>query len=305
MKRYEKLCSCLMIVALCVAGLALGGCKKAREKKHKMSVATGAVVNSMMVTNPMGALFGNNTEPQNKASGVQSLAAVAGCPTLTFTNTIFSLFPTAQLSQDITITYAPDCLVNGIAMSGTVAGHWELKKSGLFDLYIESQLAVDNMTMEGLTTNGNIHQLLYADFGKALSQIDGDMTTTHADGRIRSIAFDNLTAEVDVADFLEDLLGGSSTLEVPSLVINGSATYIDEDNSTYAMDFDNVTQLFTCDMPTSGTVHIVNTDEGFDAVIDYADTDGGCDSIVTITLAGEEPQDVDVREYVNKHQYRF
>jgi hypothetical protein len=293
-----------MIVVLCVAGLALGGCKKAREKKHKISVATGAVVNSMMVTNPMGALFGNNTEPQSKASGVQSMAAVAGCPTLNFTHTTFSLIP-ANLSQDITITYAPDCLVNGIAMSGTVAGHWELKKAGLFDLYLESQLAVDNMTMEGLTTNGTIHQLLYVDFGKSLSQIDGDMTTTHADGRIRSMAFDNLTAEVDIADFLGDLLGGHSTLEVPSLVINGSATYTDEDGNTYAMDFDNVTQPFTCPMPTSGTVHIVNSAEEFDAMIDYADTDGGCDSIVTITMAGEEPQEVDVTKYVNKHQYRF
>jgi hypothetical protein len=251
----------------------------------------------------MGDLFGNNADQEEAKKGVmQAAAAISGCPEISLrTDITHGLF-----YQNITITYAPDCLVNGIAMSGTVAGHWELKTEGFFQpLYIESQLAVDNMTMEGLVTNGNIHQLLYVDFGKALSQIDGDMTTTHADGRTRSMAFDNLTAEVDIADFLEDLLGGSSTLEVPSLVINGSATYIDEDNSTYAMDFDNVTQLFTCDMPTSGTVHIVNTDEGFDALIDYADSDGGCDSIVTITLAGEEPQEVDVREYVNKRQYRF
>ncbi len=77
MKRYEKLCSCLMIVALCVAGLALGGCKKAREKKHKLSVATGAVVNSMMMTNPMGALFGEQSDSAAaQDSGVQS----DGCP---------------------------------------------------------------------------------------------------------------------------------------------------------------------------------------------------------------------------------
>ena len=63
---------------------------------------------------------------------------------------------------------------------------------------------------------------------------------------------------------------------VPALVINGSATYTDEDGNTYAMDFDNVTQQFTCDMPTSGTVHIVNTEEEFDAIIDYGD--GTCDT---------------------------
>jgi hypothetical protein len=305
MKHYQKLCSCFIIVALCVAGMTLGGCKKAREKKHKMSVATGAVVNSMMVTNPLGVLFGaKSSESAEQKSGVQSMAALTGCPQITFSFINFSLIP-LNYSADINITYSPDCLVNGIAMSGTVAGHWELKKAGLFDIYIETQLAVDNITMEGLTTNGSIHQQLYSDFGKYLSQIDGDMLTIHADGRTRSITFDNLTSEVSASKFLDQLLSGSSTLDVPSQVINGGATYTDEDGNTYIMDFDNVTQPFTCPMPTSGTVHIVNTAEEFDAMIDYADTDGGCDSIVTITMAGEEPQEVDVTKYVNKHQYRF
>ena len=291
-----------MIAVLCFAGLSLGGCKKARIKKHNLSVATGAVVNSMMVTNPMGALFGNNNAPSTSSGSVQSLAALTGCPTITFTNTIFSLLPPA-LSQDIKITYAPDCIVNGIAMSGTVEGNWALKKEDIFDLYIETALTVDNMTMEGMRNNGYIHQLLYFDFGKSLSRIDGDMTTTHADGSTRSITFDNLTAEVEISEFLAQLLGGSSTLTVPSLVVNGSASYTDEDANTYTMDFENVTQQFTCPMPTSGTVHIVNTAEGFDALIDYGD--GTCDTIVTITLAGEDPKEVDVVTYINNHQYRF
>ena len=83
MKRYEKLCSCLMIVALCVAGLALGGCKKAREKKHKLSVATGAVVNSMMMTNPMGALFGKNRRMQTQRErSAEHGSALTGCPSV-------------------------------------------------------------------------------------------------------------------------------------------------------------------------------------------------------------------------------
>ncbi len=56
------------------------------------------------------------------------------------------------------------------------------------------------MTMEGLVTNGNIHQLLYVWQDGPYAQIDGDMTTTHADGRTRSIVYDNLTAEVDLSD---------------------------------------------------------------------------------------------------------
>ena len=55
------------------------------------------------------------------------------------------------------------------------------------NLYLETELTVDNMTMEGLVTNGYIHQILYLVNDGSLAQIDGDMTTTHADGRTRSI----------------------------------------------------------------------------------------------------------------------
>ncbi len=170
-------------------------------------------------------------------------------------------------------------------------------------LYLETELTVDNLTMEGLVTNGSIHQLLYVGQDGPYAFINGDMTTTHADGRTRSIVYDNLTAEIDLSDALCFYLHCDNDSIEPALVINGSATYTDEDGNTYAMDFDNVTQQLTCDMPTSGTVHIVNTVEEFDATIDYGD--GTCDHLVTITMAGEEPKEVDVTEYVNKHQYRF
>jgi hypothetical protein len=256
----------------------------------------------MMVTNPTGALFGGSSNSAAaQEDGVQTMAALTGCPVVTLQ--LQTSTPPAVFTQNITITYAPDCIVNGIAMSGTVNGHWSVKLDDELQLYLETELEVDNMTMEGLVTNGSINQKLYIQKNGPFAQIDGDMTTTHADGRTRSIVYDNLTAEVSIAQFLEDLLGGSSTLEVPSLVINGSATYTDEDENTYAMDFDNVTQQFTCPMPISGIVHLVNTAEAFDASIDYGD--GTCDTLVTITLAGEEPQEVDVTEYVNRHQYRF
>lgn len=304
MKRYEKLCSCLMIVALCVAGLALGGCKKAREKKHKMSVATGAVVNSMMTTNPMGALFGKNSNSSAVSeAGVQTMAALIGCPDVEL-HIDFTPAPYLYKS-DITITYAPGCLVNGIAMSGAVNGQWMVSLENL-KFYLETELTVDNMTMEGLVTNGYIHQKLHLDKDGPFAQIDGDMTTTHADGRTRSIVYDNLTAEVNLDGLPEavcQLLGGCDNDTVPSLVINGNAIYTDEDGNTYAMDFDNVTQPFTCPMPTSGTVHLVNTEKEFDAIIDYGD--GTCDTLVTITMDGEEPKEVDVTEYVNRRQYRF
>ncbi len=290
-----------MIAALCISGMMLGGCKKAQAKKHKLSVATGAVVNSMMVTNPMGALFGVNSTPAAQEGGVQSMAALTGCPVLTLQFQASTL--PAVFTQNITITYAPDCIVNGIAMSGTVNGQWVVKLDDELKLYLETDLAIDNLTMEGLVTNGSIHQILYVGSNGPFAQIDGDMTTTHADGRTRSIVYDNLTAEIDLSEALCFFLHCDNDTEEPALVINGSATYTDEDGNTYAMDFDNVTQQLSCPMPTSGTVHLVNTEEGFDAIIDYGD--GTCDTLITVTLAGEEPQEVDVTKYVNRHQYRF
>lgn len=285
-----------MIGAFCAGGLLLGGCK-AKIKKHNLALASSAVVNAMMVSNPMGALFGNDGDPEAAENGeLQAATALAGCPAISFQLDITK----PLFYQAITITYAPDCLVNGVAMSGTVTGSWQLKLDD--GIYIDSTLTVDNLKMEGLTTDGSIHQELRFEIGKALSRLDGDMTTTHFDGRTRGIVFDNLTAEVSVADFLEDLLGGSSSLDVPSLVLNGNATYNDEDGNTYTMDFTDVTQQFTCDMPTSGILHIVNTEEAFDALIDYGD--GTCDTLVTITLAGEEPEVIDIAEYLKNRQYR-
>ena len=290
-----------MIAALCVSGLALGGCKKAREKKHDLSVATGAVVNSMMTTNPLGALFGGRSNSSAaQEDGVQTMAALTGCPIITLTGTIV---PGSIFSQNINIMYSENCIVNGIAMSGTVNGQWSVKFDEELKLFLETALTIDNMTMEGLVTNGYINQKLYIQENGPFAQIDGDMTTTHADGRTRSIVYENLTAEIDLSEALCFYLHCDNDSEEPALVINGSATYTDEDANTYAMDFDNVTQQLSCPMPTSGIVHLVNTAEEFDASIDYGD--GTCDSIVTITLAGEEPKDVDVTEYVNNHQYRF
>ncbi len=295
MKKHQKLLSCFMIAAFCVSGLLLSGCK-AKIKKHNLALASSAVVNTMMVTNPMGAMFGNDGDPGATADTdeIQTATALTGCPSIRFQLDIMK----PLFYQTITITYAPDCLVNGVAMSGTVTGSWQLKLDD--GVYIESTLTIDNLKVEGLTTDGSIHQKLVFEAGKSLSRLNGDMTTTHFDGRTRGIVFDNLTAEASIADFLEDLLGGSSELSIPSLVINGNATYNDEDDNTYTMDFTDVTQQFTCDMPTSGELHLVNTAEGFDALINYGD--GTCDTLVTITLAGEEPEVVDITEYLKNRR---
>jgi hypothetical protein len=306
MKRYEKLFACLMIIAVCAAGMALGGCTKAREKRHKISVATGAVVNSMMMTNPMGSIFGKTPLQQNTSQvGVQAADEALGCPIIAFglSGTLLPL----HIEGTVSLHYNNDCLVNGLAISGSVDSQWSVAMTAEHGVELSSDIDFDNLTMEGLVTDGSIHQVLYAGSTGPFAEIDGSLITTHADGRTRSIVYDNLTAEIDLQSVTQIAIffPGADVSDNNSLalVVNGSATYTDEDNTVYAMEFTQVKQPFGWIMPVSGTVHLVNDAEDFDAFIDYGN--GTADTLIMLTLKGEEPKAVDVSTYVNKHQYRF
>ena len=84
-----------------------------------------------------------------------------------------------------------------------------------------------------------------------------------------------------------------------ALVINGSTTYTDEDGMISAVTFDNVKQPFGCIIPASGTLQLVNNLRNYDAVVDYGD--GTCDTLITITVDGQEPEVIDVVEWIKNH----
>jgi len=72
-----------------------------------------------------------------------------------------------------------------------------------FNVELQSTVTFDNLTMEGMHTDGSITQLLYVKDFIPYMLINGDLTTTHADGKTRSMEFDNLTATVDLGNYTQ------------------------------------------------------------------------------------------------------
>jgi hypothetical protein len=52
-------------------------------------------------------------------------------------------------------------------------------------------------------------------------------------------------------------------------------------------------------MPASGTMHLVDNLRNYDAMIDYGD--GTCDTLITVTQKGQEPEVIDVVEWIKTH----
>ena len=300
MKHYEKLFSCLMIVALCVSGMMLGACNRNPTQR-----TIDAAVNVMMMTNPMGSLYGKTS--LNDADSPDSQIAPAyvsgiGCPAIDIALSV-NFTPTPNFSGSIDLAYNNDCIVHGLALSGGVFSSWSLVGDLLQGLEIESTITFDNFTMEGMSTDGTIYQQLYVEELIPSLLITGSLATTHADGRTRKMEYDNLTATVDLGNYTQfKTIFPDVTVvaeNTAALVINGSATYTDENGMVSAVTFENVKQPFGCIIPASGTLHLVNNLRNYDAIVDYGD--GTCDTLITITVEGQEPEVIDVIEWIKSH----
>jgi len=304
MKTLRKLSPYLVIMLLIGIGFYFTGCKAAREKRKKFNLATTAFVSSTMFSNPLSAVYGDDDKRKARVSGSGEVEQFTGCPMVSFQG----LFSPLGGTQNITVSYGQDCISHGLAISGSVTGNWEFVWSN-HKLFLDMELAMQDLTVEGLSTDGTIHALAAINNKGPYAQLDGHIATTHANGATRDMSFDNLTAAVD---FNEQLLGWffdnqeeDDTLLNPYddvVILNGSATYVDEDNMTYSVDFDNMTQNFFCFYPSSGKITIINEAEDFNAIIDMGD--GECDDIISITI-DDETREVDVSERLEQHQTKL
>lgn len=307
MKHYQKMFSCLMIVALCASGMMLGAC---RTKKQKAEAATNAAVNAMLMTNPMGSMFGNSQLHGSGSSPARAPEAVTGigCPAIDLSLSV-ELNPLPTFQGHIDLAYNNNCIVNGLEMSGEVQSTWSILVA-LTGIKLQSTVTFDNLTMEGMHTDGTISQLLYVKDlipYMLINTPDGPLTTTHADGKTRTMEFDNLTATVDLGNLtqFDTIFPGVKITDnnTAALVINGEAKYKDENNLKADMTFEDVKQPFGCMMPTSGILYLVNDREGFEATIDYSYGDTTtCDTWVTITVKGQDPQNIDLAQWIIDHQ---
>ena len=300
MKHHEKLFSCLMIGVICVSSMMVGACNRNPTQR-----TIDAAVNVMMMTNPMGSLYGKTSLNDADSPGSRIAPAYVsgtGCPAIEIALSV-NFTPTPNFSGSIDLAYNNDCIVHGLALSGGVFSSWSLVGDLLQGLELESTITFDNFTMEGMSTDGTIYQQLYVEELIPSALITGALATTHADGRTRKMEYDNLTATVDLGNYTQFTTIFPDVTVVAentaALIINGSATYTDENGMVSAVTFDNVKQPFGCIIPASGTLHLVNNLRNYDAIVDYGD--GTCDTLITVTVEGQEPEVIDVIEWIKTH----
>jgi len=264
-----------------------------------------AAVNVMMMTNPMGSLYGKTSLNDADSPGSRIAPAYVsgtGCPAIDIALSV-NFTPTPNFSGSIDLAYNNDCIVHGLALSGGVSSSWSLAGDLLEGFELESTITFDNFTMEGMSTDGTIYQQLYVEELIPSALITGALATTHADGRTRKMEYDNLTATVDLGNYTQFTTIFPDVTVVAentaALIINGSATYTDENGMVSAVTFDNVKQPFGCIIPASGTLHLVNNLRNYDAIVDYGD--GTCDTLITVTVEGQEPEVIDVIEWIKSH----
>jgi len=304
MRERKQWLMCVLMVGLCISGLMLGSCN--RSQQHRTDTTVDAAVNVMMMTNPMGSLYGNTSladaDGRRAQAGPAAASSDTGCPAIDIGLSL-DFTPLPDVSGSIDLAYNDDCIVHGLALSGSVMSTWFLEGDLLAGLELMSTITFDALTMEGMSTDGAIEQRLVVEELIPLAYITGGLVTTHADGRTCSVEYDNLTATVDLGNYTEfETIFPDVTIvdsNAAALLINGSASYTDEDGLTSAVTFEDVKQPFGCIMPASGTLHMVNNLRDYDAVVDYGD--GTCDTLITVTQEGQEPEVIDVIEWIKNH----
>lgn len=288
------------VIAVFLIPFVLCGCKTLREKRRQFELATEAAVNATMFANPLSAVYARSDDEKLRTADF-AWHSEEGCPVVTFEG---MLMPFTG-SQKITVTYGDDCLSWGVSMSGAASGEWKFVFSN-FNLLLELQLIMDALSVEGLTTSGNMYALAGIDSHGPYANLDGHIITTHVDGRTRELHLDNMTAVIDFNDVLLDLFFDNDDDASEDtflnrcddeMVLNGSSRFTDEDNMTHAVTFENVTKRFGCFFPSSGTLTLVNEYEGYTAVIDFGDDVEKCDSKATITIDGDT-REVDLEQWI-------
>jgi hypothetical protein len=144
MKHYKKMFSGLIIAALCFSGMMLGACNRAPEQR-----TIDAAVNVMMMTNPMGSLYGKTSlSDADSPSSPIAPASVSGtgCPAIDISLSV-NFTPTPNFSGSIDLAYNNNCIVHGLALSGEVLSSWSLAGDLLAGLAIESTITFNSFTM--------------------------------------------------------------------------------------------------------------------------------------------------------------
>jgi len=306
----SKLTVCFLLIVLAV--FVFTGCKK-KDREELFDVAANSVFSASMSTNPLSSAYapvgGSAAISMRSSTHGYNYSFHEGCPDIVFEGLCIPLVS----NQDITVTYDDNCTIDGMPVSGTMTGSWGFIMDD-FKPTIRMEIGFTDFMLDTMVTNGSITAIPALNYKGPEVTMSGRINTVMGNGDNRTLTYDDLTA---VIDFNEELwpfdpeVDDDDTFLNPFddiLVVNGSASYNDENQNEYSITYDNMTQNLACFFPDNGTMTVVNDEIELDALVDFSaedeDPDNFCDTFVDITI-GDETRTYDLAKWVHGSRIPF
>ncbi len=303
-----KLIVCFFLIAF--VSFVITGCCRKSDREDLFDVAVNSIFNVTMSTNPLSAAYapvgGSAAVRMRTDARYYNYSFHEGCPDIEFDG----LFIPFLMEQDIAVTYDDNCTIDGMPVSGMMTGSWGVKWEG-FTPTIRMEIGFTDFMLDTMVTNGSITAIPALSYKGPEVSLTGQINTVmeNGDGDNRTLTYGDLTA---VIDFNEEMWPFSpagddddDTFLNPfddTLVVNGLASYNDENQKEYSISFDNMTQNLACFFPDNGTMTVVNDETELDALVDFSvedeDLDTFCDTLVNITI-GDETRTYDLAKWIH------
>ncbi|MCP4714422.1 MAG: hypothetical protein GY868_04835 [Deltaproteobacteria bacterium] len=239
---------------------SFGGCRQSTEEE--IQAAIDAAVSTAMMIYTVVTTYSATID-------INTLLSDDGCPQVDINGT--------PGNRSVNISYADNCSVDGISLSGDLAGAWTFAQGqGVsIDMTLEDFRVADHRTSGELALQADALQ-------GAVVTVDGYVTI---DGQ--TLTVDELQATANLQQTLLDPLDDTYSL-------NGSGSYLY--NSThYELDFSSVTAGFGCYVPVSGTITLKSSTSLFPVSIDFGN--GTCDTVFEVS-AGRVTRDVNLVDWL-------
>lgn len=302
MKAKSIFCFCLVALI----SFIISSCCNQSDREDLFDVTANSIFNVSMSTNPLSSAYssdGGSGTLFARTSGPYTCSFHDGCPDISFTGVFIPFIS----SQAITVSFGDNCTIDDMPVSGEMTGSWDFKMVG-FSPTIIMEIGFSKFMIDTMETNGSITAIPSLNYKGPEVTLSGQINTVMESGDNRTLTYDDLTAVIDFNEALWPFSpegDDDNTFLNPfddTLVVNGLASYMDEDRKEYSVAFDNMTQHLVCFFPDNGTMTVVNDDIELEALVDFSaqddDEDTFCDTFVDITI-GDETRTYDLAKWVH------
>ncbi|MFC1592111.1 hypothetical protein ACFL43_06270, partial [Thermodesulfobacteriota bacterium] len=263
MQTIRRLVIIPVLTLVCFFGFLTSGCQQ--QADEQINAAIEAAMNTAMMLYTAATAYSSTLD-------LEALLSGEGCPDITVAGDVGD--------RILSISYDDDCAVDGIHLSGELAGEWSFAQGA----GVTVDVSVDGFTVADFTADGSIS--MHADSVQgALVTIDADMTVND-----QTLSVSDLIATAN----LNQTLGDPSDDEY---AVDGSGTYIYE-GSRYAATFNEVVAGYGCYVPVSGTITLKSAEYFFPAIVRFGD--GTCDTLFTVSV-GLRTEEVDLADWISMY----